>query len=126
MLSFLFNPFLWNKDVYKFNRFEKDMNPFSVHEKGNKVILVHNVVGINKEDLKVKIINDNNISKLVISGETKNKETESDYSIHSEFVLDKNKKIKDISSKTENGLLYITIEYEKPEVKGDIQTIKVD
>lgn len=126
MLSLLFNPFLWNKEVYKFNRFEKDMNPFSVHEKDNKVILVHNVVGINKEDLNVKIINDNNLSKLVISGQTKNEETKSDYSIHSEFVLDKNRKIKDISSKTENGLLYITIEYEKLELEGSIQTIKVN
>lgn len=126
MLSLLFNPFLWDKDVYKFNRFEKDMNPFSVHKKDNKIILVHNVVGINKEDLEVKIVNDNNTSKLVISGETKDTETESDYSIHSEFVLDRNKKIKDILSKTENGLLYITIEYEKPLLKGDIQTIKVE
>ena len=56
MLS-IFNPFLWDKDVYQFNRLEKDMRPYSVHSdvEGNEVTLVHNVVGINKKDLSVKV-----------------------------------------------------------------------
>lgn len=126
MLNFLFNPFLWDREVYKFNRFEKDMNPFSVHKKDNKVILVHNVVGVDKKDLNLKISEKDGLNKLIISGETINEDTDSKYSIHSEFTLDKDKKIKDISSKLENGLLYITIEYEKDALEaGSVKVIDI-
>lgn len=119
--NFLFNPFLWDKDVYKFNRFEKDMNPYSVHKNGNKVTLVHNVTGMDKKDLSVKM-KDN---KLIISGETKDEETGSKYSVHSEFALDKDKKIKDISSKMNNGLLYVTIEYDEQPKLNDGKIIEI-
>lgn len=120
--SLLFNPFLWDKDVYKFDRFEKDMNPYSVHKDGNKVTLVHNITGMDKKDLTVKINKDN---RLVISGETKDDETGSKYSVHSEFSLDKDKKIKDITSKTKNGLLYITIEYDEPKELDNSRIIEI-
>lgn len=119
--SILFNPFLWDKDVYKFNRFEKDMNPYSVHTNGNKVTLVHNVTGMDKKDLTVKIKE----NKLIISGETKDEETGSKYSVHSEFALDKDKKIKDISSKMNNGLLYVTIEYDEKPKLDDGKVIEI-
>ena len=115
LTDFLFNPFFWDRDVYKFNRLEKDMNPYSVHKEENGITLVHNVVGLSKDDLKIKVEENNGKSKLIISGDTKNEKTNSNYSVHSEFMLDSNKKIKDITSKLENGLLYITIEYEKTE-----------
>lgn len=124
--DFLLNSLLWDRDVYKFNRLEKDMNPYSVHKEDNGVTLVHNVVGLSKEDLKIKVVEKNGESKLVISGETKNEKTNSNYSVYSEFVLDSDKKIKDISSKLENGLLYITIEYEKPKkAEGSVKFIEI-
>ena len=49
----------------------------------------------------------------------------SKYSVHSEFILDNNKKIKEITSKLENGLLYVMIKYEKPENTGSITTIEI-
>ena len=66
MLS-IFNPFLWDKDVYQFNRLEKDMRPYSVHSdtEGNEVTLVHNVVGINKKDLSVKVVEEDGVSKSI-------------------------------------------------------------
>lgn len=128
MLS-IFSPFLWDKDVYQFNRLEKDMKPYSVHSdaEGNEVTLVHNVVGIDKKDLSAKVIEENGTSKLVISGETEPglDNPKSKYSIHSEFILDGNKKIKDISSKLENGLLYVVIKYEKPEITESVTTIEI-
>lgn len=126
MLDLLFNPFAWNKEVYQFNRLEKDMKPYSVHKNDNGVTLVHNVVGVDKKDLSVKLIEENGISKLVIEGETEPAlgSPKSKYSIHSEFILDNNKKIEDISSKLENGLLYITIKYEEPK-EGSIKTIDI-
>ena len=126
MLDLLFNPFAWNKEVYQFNRLEKDMKPYSVHKNDNGVTLVHNVVGVDKKDLSVKLIEENGISKLVIEGETEPSidSPKSKYSVHSEFILDNNKKIEDISSKLENGLLYITINYEEPK-EGSIKTIDI-
>lgn len=125
MLS-IFNPFLWDKDVYQFNRLEKDMKPYSVHKNDNGVTLVHNVVGVDKKDLSVRLIEENGMSKLVIEGETEPSldSPKSKYSVHSEFILDNNKKIEDISSKLENGLLYITINYEEPK-EGSIKTIDI-
>lgn len=126
MLDLLFNPFAWNKEVYQFNRLEKDMKPYSVHKNDNGVTLVHNVVGVDKKDLSVKLIEENGMSKLVIEGETEPSldSPKSKYSVHSEFILDNNKKIEDISSKLENGLLYITINYEEPK-EGSIKTIDI-
>lgn len=123
MFNLIFNPFAWDKEVYKFRRLEKDMYPYSVHEGENEVTLVHNVLGIDKKDLKVNLEHEN--SKLVISGETTNEKTNNTYSVHSEFRLDNNKKIKDIKSKLENGLLYITIEYEENEKNNDITPIEI-
>lgn len=126
MLDLLFNPFAWNKEVYQFNRLEKDMKPYSVHKNDNGVTLVHNVVGVDKKDLSVRLIEENEMSKLVIEGETEPSldSPKSKYSVHSEFILDNNKKIEDISSKLENGLLYITINYEEPK-EGSIKTIDI-
>lgn len=124
MFDLLFNPFLWDRDVYKFNRVEKDMRPYSVHKEENGVTLVHNVVGVDKKDLSVKLEKENGKAKLVISGETTN-EKESKYSVHSEFMLDNTKKIKNINSKLENGLLYITIEYEEPDTAESVEVIEI-
>lgn len=126
MLDLLFNPFAWNKEVYQFNRLEKDMKPYSVHKNDNGVTLVHNVIGVDKKDLSVRLIEENGMSKLVIEGETEPSldSPKSKYSVHSEFILDNNKKIEDISSKLENGLLYITINYEEPK-EGSIKTIDI-
>lgn len=102
------------------------MKPYSVHKNDNGVTLVHNVVGVDKKDLSVRLIEENGMSKLVIEGETEPSldSPKSKYSVHSEFILDNNKKIEDISSKLENGLLYITINYEEPK-EGSIKTIDI-
>ena len=114
----LFNPFIWDRDFYKFNRFEKDMNPYSVHSTDNGFTLVHNVVGLDKDDLDVSIKEKDNERYLIISGETKVEETDNTYSVNSKFRLDKNKNIKEIKSKLNNGLLYIYITYDKVEDKS--------
>ena len=49
-----FNPFDWDKKTYKFDRDVKDMNPYSVINTDKEIIIVHNVLGIRKEDLKLK------------------------------------------------------------------------
>lgn len=106
--------FDFDRDFYNFKRNEKDMHPYSIirnPEKG-ETILVHNVLGINKEDLDVSIKTENGRKILYISGETKDKTTNQSYSINSRFSLSDFEKIKDITSECKNGLLYVTIKSE--------------
>lgn len=106
--------FDFDRDFYNFKRNEKDMNPYSIirnPEKG-ETILVHNVLGINKEDLDVSIKTENGRKVLYITGETKDDSTGQSYSINSRFSLSDFEKIKDIVSECKNGLLYITIKNE--------------
>lgn len=114
LLDTLFTPFDWDRDFYNFRREEKDMHPYSIVSKDNKTILVHNVVGIKKEDLKVSIKTENHYQILYITGKTKDDITGQEYAINSRFTLKKSG-IKEITSEVKNGLLYITIQYEEPE-----------
>lgn len=125
LLDSWFTPFDWDRDFYNFRREEKDMHPYSIISKNNKTILVHNVVGIKKEDLKVSIKTENHYQILYITGKTKDDITEQEYSINSRFTLKKSG-IKDVTSEVRNGLLYITIQYEEPEkIETKIREITV-
>lgn len=125
LLDSWFTPFDWDRDFYNFRREEKDMHPYSIISKNNKTILVHNVVGIKKEDLKVSIKTENHYQILYITGKTKDDITEQEYSINSRFTLKKSG-IKDVTSEVKNGLLYITIQYEEPEkIETKIKEITV-
>lgn len=125
LLDSWFTPFDWDRDFYNFRREEKDMHPYSIISKNNETILVHNVVGIKKEDLKVSIKTENHYQILYITGKTKDDITEQEYSINSRFTLKKSG-IKDVTSEVKNGLLYITIQYEEPEkIETKIKEITV-
>ena len=52
-------PFTWDKNAYKFNRTEKDMHPYSVVDGKETLVIVHNVLGVDKKDLKLTIKNEN-------------------------------------------------------------------
>ena len=107
----LFNPFDWDKDFYKFNRMEKDMNPYSVY---------------NKEDLKISTKTENHTSFIVIEGKSKDEITGKEYSINSRFSIDKSKMdIENSKCSMKNGLLYIEIPY-KVEPKAKEKTLKID
>ena len=108
----LFNDiFDFNRGLYNFNRVEKDMKPYnfiSVDE--NTIILTHNVLGIDKKDLKVSIENKNNKQTLTIKGRTEDKITKQVYDVNSQFDI-KRQDIENIECKAENGLLYVTIKF---------------
>jgi len=44
--------FDFDRHFYFFNRDEKDMHPYDVVRKSNSIVITHNVLGIEKEDLK--------------------------------------------------------------------------
>lgn len=110
LIDFLFEPFDWDKKSYKFNREEKDMHPYSIIKNDKETIITHNVLGINKEDLKLTRKNENGDSYIVIEGKTKDELTNKEYSVSSRFALDESQlDLSGIKSSVKNGLLYIII-----------------
>ena len=75
----LFNAFEdlfdFDRHFYFFNRDEKDMHPYDVVRKSNSIVITHNVLGLEKEDLKVSVKTENLKHYLVISGTSKDKVT---------------------------------------------------
>lgn len=114
LIDFLFEPFDWDKKSYKFNREEKDMHPYSIIKNDKETIITHNVLGINKEDLKLTRKNENGDSYIVIEGKTKDELTNKEYSVSSRFALDESQlDLSGIKSSVKNGLLYIVIPNKK-------------
>ena len=68
--------FNWDKDFYKFTRDEKDMYPYSVVENENgSITIVHNVVGLDKKDLKLSTNIIDGKGYIIIEGHTKDELT---------------------------------------------------
>lgn len=119
---FFSNLFDWDRDFYNFMRPEKDMTPYSIIEQKDKTILVHNIVGINKDDLKITIKSENGEKYICINGSTQDEITGQKYEVNSRFSV-KAQDIKNIESTMKNGLLYIEISYKTP--KEEILDIKI-
>ena len=97
-----FFPLDWDKKAYSFNREEKDMHPYSCSQNEKATIITHNIVGIDKEDLKISTEYVNGVAQIIITGK--------EYSINSKFTVDENKlDLSKIKATAKNGLLYITI-----------------
>lgn len=126
----LFNPFGFDKSFYKFNRDEKDMRPYSIlNDKENKIVTItHNVLGLNKEDIKLQKKTEKGVSYIVISGSTVDSVTGKTYTINSRFSVDEDTlDLSKASSTAKNGLLYIKIPYKKVEKKDEKESfIKID
>lgn len=114
---FLLNDlFDFDRKFYTFVRPEKDMMPYTIINKENQTILIHNVIGINKEDLKISVKTENGEKILYISGQTKDNISGNNYEVNSRFKI-KAQSIKNIECECANGLLYVTISYNEPEEK---------
>lgn len=114
LMNLIFNPFDWDKGFYNFSRDEKDMHPYSIINGENEITIIHNVLGINKEDLKLSKKVENHNTFIVIEGKTKDDITGKEYSINSRFSIDDSQlDMSKAESTTKNGLLYITIPYNK-------------
>ena len=125
-LNLFIDPLTWDKDSYKFNREEKDMRPYSVTNTKKDTIIVHNVLGIDKKDLKLTLKYSKEGIFLLIEGKTKDSLTGKEYSINSTFQLDDAQlNLTKITSKMENGLLYIIIP-NKEELQEQPQTLNIE
>lgn len=110
--------FDFDREFYRFTRNLKDMYPYEIirRDNDNEVIVVHNVVGLSKDDIKISVDRDNEYDYLVIAGERKNEVTDKIYKVDSRFIIN----LDDIDSngveyKVEDGLLYIYIKFKTPE-----------
>lgn len=123
---FLNTPFDWDKKSYKFNRDEKDMHPYSIINHEDKSIIVHNIVGINKKDLKIRLEKEAGNAFIVIEGRTKDEITNKVYSVSSRFAIDYTQlDIKKATSTMNNGLLYITIPFLVIDNTNSVETIEI-
>lgn len=123
----LIDPLGFDKTFYRFDRWEKDMNPYSVKydEKQKKVILSHNILGIDKKDLSIAIKVEDRKNYLVISGKTVDEVTGKEYSICSRFYVSEDYDTDNIEAEAKNGLVYITIPYKKEVLENKNKTINV-
>lgn len=125
MDSFLF-PLDWDKKNYKFNREEKDMHPYTITNNEKEMLITHNILGIDKKDLKITNESENGKTFISIKGTTKDTITGKEYSINSRFALDANKlDLSGIKATAKNGLLYITIPTKKKELKKESKNIEI-
>lgn len=125
----LFTPLLldWDKKSYKFNREEKDMHPYSIKNTGKDMLITHNILGIDKKDLKITTESENGVNYILIKGKTKDSITEKEYSIDSRFALDDTQlDLANIKAIAQNGLLYITIPNKKKELKKETKNIAIE
>lgn len=104
----------FDKDFYRFNRNLKDMYPYEIIKKDDKVTVVHNVLGLGKDDIEITAKRDKNNDYLVISGEKKNEVTDRVYNVDSRFAINLDE-IKEVEYEVKDGLLYIYITYKEPE-----------
>ena len=64
-------PLDWDKKNYKFNREEKDMHPYTIKYSEKEMFITHNILGIDKKDLKITNESENGKTFISIKGKTK-------------------------------------------------------
>lgn len=121
------NPFDWDKKSYCFNRDEKDMHPYSIINEKTRSIIIHNILGIDKKDLKLTLLKENGNTYILIEGKTIDEITKKEYSISSRFAIDETQlELSGIQSLTRNGLLYIIMPFKKENKEKSRINIKID
>jgi len=108
--------FNWDRPAYSFSRSVHDMHPYSIKTLDDRVVLVHNIVGVKEEDIHVDIERtEDGRDQLVIEGVTHNDVLNYDYKINSKFYI-KADMFKDVTYSVKDGLLYIELFKKEPEV----------
>ncbi|HQD92969.1 MAG TPA: Hsp20 family protein [Bacilli bacterium] len=106
----------FDKEFYRFTRNLKDMYPYEIVRKDNRATIIHNVVGLSKDDIKISLEREGKIDYLVISGEKKNEITDKIYKVDSRFTINVDEITEEgIEWEVKDGLLYVYITFKKPE-----------
>lgn len=112
--------FNWDRPAYKFNRAVHDMAPYKIKTLDDRVVLVHNVVGVKPEDVKVEETVEDGRHFLVISGATHNDILNYDYDVDSKFEF-KPEAFDRITYSVEDGILYINLFKKAPAVEEKLK-----
>ena len=59
--------FNWDRPAYTFSRSVHDMSPYKIKTLEDRVVLVHNIVGVKEDDIKVDIVTEDGSDE--VSGE---------------------------------------------------------
>ena len=106
LINFMFEPFDWDK---------KDMSSYSIIKTKDSMTIIHNILGIDKKDIKLTRKIENGDSFICIEGKTIDSITKKEYSVNSRFRIDANiYDLAEINGIAQNGLLYIEIKNKKP------------
>lgn len=105
-LNNLIDPFL-TLESFIFNSSVKDMQPYNVYKKNKDYVIEVKTLGINPEDINVKLID----NTLEINGETQNPYGNKPFNTKISLSIDTGilSKLKKIVYKSKNGLTYITL-----------------
>ena len=107
--------FNWDRPAYTFSRSVHDMSPYQIKTLEDRVVLVHNIVGVKEDDIKVDIVSKDGRDQLIIEGVTHNDVLNYDYKVKSKFDI-KADMFKAVTYSVEDGLLYINLFKKEPEV----------
>lgn len=106
----------FDKEFYRFTRNLKDMYPYEIVRKDNRATVIHNVVGLSKDDIKISLEREGKIDYLVISGEKKNEITDKIYKVDSRFTINLDEiATEGIEWEVKDGLLYVYVAFKEPE-----------
>lgn len=107
---------------------EKDYTETKEHtilNEQEKTIIVQSIIGIDKQDLKLNLVEKGKDCYITITGETKDELTDRTYSVDETFAIDSTQlDLTTIKSFIKNGLLYITISNKV--LKENNKTIKIE
>lgn len=110
---FLFD---FDKEFYNFTRPVKDISPHEIIRRDDQVIIVHNALGVDSDDIKVDVNKLYGKHYLTLFGETKNSVSGKNYSFNSRFLIDVDS-VKDVEWEVKDGLLYVTLQYKEPQAQ---------
>ena len=106
---------LFDDSYYCYNRMVRDRRPYKIIKEEGRDILIHNINGLGKDDIKVELETiDDRHSYLLLEGFVENKyDKDNPYTVKSRFTV-KHNEIEKIEKEIKNGILYIYIYWKKP------------
>ena len=105
-------PTLFDDSIF-FRRPFLERQGYSAQEKDGKLVLKVNVLGLGKEDIKVRVepVDNPNHMLLIIEGE-KTDELSNNFKVNNRFYL--HKQPKQVDPTVENGILTLVVEFKEP------------
>jgi HSP20 family molecular chaperone IbpA len=107
---------------YRFSRPMLEREGWYSLEKDGKLLLLLNVLGVDKKDIKLDVKSyDNNKQLISVNGTTKNEKFDKDFSINMNIIV--GKPMENLEWDVENGFLTAEITFQEP-VKPSVNIVR--